>query len=640
MLTFMRDKFKHLKWALWAVVLAMAGWHFAIGLGDSGMSGNGDTVAMVGDSPIERLEYERALKNVDDQYRRLLGEGYSPELVAQLGLRRQVLDQLIERKIALREAERLGLEATEDEVRERAIEFFTGPDGRFVGVDQMERYLRRLGYASRRAFERDVADDIVYQKLRDALASGSVVSDEAVRQAYLENRDTLTADYVVFDPEDYMPDKEPTTAELKRWYNEHRDDYQFTRRRARVAAFPFASFAGEVALDEPALEDYYESQQRFNRFAETRRARHILIRSQGEDDAARAKATELAQAARSGQDFAELARKSSEDQATAVKGGDLGFFGRGQMVPEFEEAVFALEPGGIAGPVKSSFGYHVIKLEEVKPPVGFEEARPELEAELSQREARKLAREAAGRLIEAASQDGLAQAAAAAGVETSLTEPFAETDEEVGVALLEPTRAPAFVRTLFSLEQPGELSRVPFDAGQAFLVLALEEESAPQQLSFEEVRDQVAQDARAARAAEAQERAVTALYKELLGGASFKEAAEASGIEVKTSPALRRGGSLPGLVGSDAVVAQAFERKQGDIVGPEAAGDRKLLLHVASKFEFDEEVYATEKAAVRERLESERGQTLWSSMIRSLRQKLQSEGRLRLLQPELIEERA
>lgn len=646
MLTFMREKFKSLSWMLWAVVLSLVAWHFGVGFGGGygGGGAEGGAVAVVDGSEIGGREYARAVDNLERRLRSIYGASYTPEVAKQFGVRQTALDQLIERRIALREADRLGLKATPDEIRERLIETFTAADGTFPGAARVDRSITRAGH-SRTSFEQLLADDIMYERLRLSLGAVAVVPDERLRETYIEENNTLETDYVVFDPADHKPEAEPSKRDVKRWFDAHREDYTHTQRQARYVSLPLSAYEADVELDEAKLSEYFDSQSQFKRFDEKRRARHILLRTgqaaggEGEDedeDATRQKAESIAAEARAGKDFAALAQQHSQDTSNASQGGDLGFFPAGRMVPEFDEAVFAAAPQEIVGPIKTSFGYHVIQLLEVQPAKTFDEARAEIETELRQQETRKLARQAASDLIAQSKTLGLAEAAKAPGLGSELTPVVGETATELGIDALKAARVPAFVKLLFRLEKPGDVHASPFDADDALVVFALEQESEPTRHKLDAVRDRVVADIQADRAGEALQEAIDKFGAELLAGKTFAEAASAISLEARSSPRTRPNGTLPGVPRSNELVAKAFEQAEGDTIGPEAVGDLKVMLLVKKKFSFDEAVYDDAKPALKARLEGQLGGELWTSLIRSIRTQLTDTGRLRILRPDLL----
>jgi parvulin-like peptidyl-prolyl isomerase len=164
-----------------------------------------------------------------------------------------------------------------------------------------------------------------------------------------------------------------------------------------LANMTFEELGKNVKLDEADVRKYYEAHK--SEFEQVH-ARHILIRMQGSQVAVKpgqkdlteaealAKAQDLRKRIQAGEDFAQLARQESDDTGSGAKGGDLGFFHRGQMVPSFEQAAFALQPGELSEPVKSPFGYHVIKV-EAKESKSFEEERPDLERRMRPEQAQK-----------------------------------------------------------------------------------------------------------------------------------------------------------------------------------------------------------------------------------------------------------
>jgi len=292
------------------------------------------------------------------------GVTFTRELADQGGLRAQVMNGLVDRELVLREAARHGVVVSDDEL-DRAVKSMTGfrTDGRF----DVELYRRAVtnAYGSPAKFEERVRKDLAYLKMLALLRETAKISDDEVREAWLAENDRVGLELVRF----------PLSAA--------RNEVAVSDAEARVFA----------AANAPRIEKFWQDNPSRYRKEKRVRARHILVKvpenaPAAADDAARKKLEGLIARLEKGEDFATLAKASSEDPGSKDRGGDLGFFGKGLMAKPFEDAAFALSPGRISGPVRTAFGWHVLKVEEVQEAetIPLEKVRTDIARELLQQE--------------------------------------------------------------------------------------------------------------------------------------------------------------------------------------------------------------------------------------------------------------
>jgi peptidyl-prolyl cis-trans isomerase D len=274
------------------------------------------------------------------------------------------------------------------------------------GTLDMERYRQLLSSQgmSPEMFEAQVRADLASRQVMAGVGTSSFVSPtlaDVTLNAFYEQRQVQVAR---FAPSDYVAQIKPTEAELEAYYKAHADMFQSAERAdVEYVVLDLASVQKGIVVPEAELKSYYEQNMARLANLEERRASHILINADkaapaAERDKARAKAQELLAAVQQSPDkFAELARKNSQDTGSAAKGGDLDFFARGAMVKPFEEAVYVLKKGEISGVVETEFGFHIIRLTDIKQPKqqSFEEMRPSLEADVRRQLAQRKFAEAA-----------------------------------------------------------------------------------------------------------------------------------------------------------------------------------------------------------------------------------------------------
>ena len=345
----------------------------SFGPGSRGCGAGGGSVetwaAKVNGEAVSPGEYEQ-------QYAQLarLYQGVDPTGALQLRLRQMAMDQVVQRELVEQESGRHGIVVSDDEVS-AAIKAIPGfqTNGQF----DLDLYKRSVSnaYGSPGKFETRMRRDLAYQKMMELLRATAKVTEDEVKDAWMAENDRADLEFARFPLAAARAEVRPSEAQTK--------DF-LAREGARIEQF------------------YKDNPARFDRKKRVH-ARHILVRADekapaAQQDEARKKIEALAERIKKGEDFAKVAKEASEDPGSKAQGGDLGFFGQGVMAKEFESAAFALQPGQVSAPVKTPFGWHLVKVEEVQQPevITLEKARPEIAKELLADDlAKKLATEKA-----------------------------------------------------------------------------------------------------------------------------------------------------------------------------------------------------------------------------------------------------
>jgi peptidyl-prolyl cis-trans isomerase D len=366
------------------------------------------------------------------------------------------------------------------------------------------------------------------------------------------------------------------------------------------------------------------------------RARHILVKvdDQRPDAAARQRVEEAKRRLEGGADFAAVSNELSDDPASKANGGDLGYFGQGQMVPEFEAAAFGAQPGKLVGPVKTSFGYHLLEVTDKK--AGgtrpFEEAKEQIRARLASERTQELAESRAKELADKLSKDKPRDAAAVrAAVQGMPGATFGETGK-VGAQDPIPNLGfnPAVNTAAFSLKK-GEVSQ-PVRVPQGWAVVYLKEIHTPRVPELKEVEDRV----RAAAGRDKQQRLAVqrleAVRREMAQGKTLEQAAAELGVEVKTTEEFGGQGTIPGLGFNPELTKAALASKVGQVGGPVADAQGALLFQVTERKGWDPKQYATNKDQTRQTLLQQRLTNLQSALVAERRRELGVEYDRQLLQ--------
>jgi len=329
-------------------------------------------VATVGDTAIEPLEVQRAERNLVQAYRNAYKDQLTPEVRKSLNLRQQALEGLIDRAVLAEQASELGIRIGDNELRDVIL---GNPNFQRDGRFDKDLYVRALRYSrlTPAEYEESRRGDLAIQRLEQLVEDGVMVGANEVRDAVIAQLETRTFRFVKLPTSEFeagvdVDDEEALVATYEKLQSKYTRPEMV---RAAMLVFAPEDFADQVEVTDEEIAAFYEENKegRFTHPHEVS-ARHILIKvDAGADEetkaAARARITEIQEKLAAGEDFAALATEFSEDTGSAAKGGELGFFSKGRMVPEFEEAAFRLEPGGTSDVVESPFGFHLIRVDEV-----------------------------------------------------------------------------------------------------------------------------------------------------------------------------------------------------------------------------------------------------------------------------------
>jgi peptidyl-prolyl cis-trans isomerase D len=625
MLKAMRDNLKSLAWVLWAVIAVFILLVFVdFGTVSPGTSGAG-VAATMGDYEVTWQELRQRHDNLVQQARAVYGEQFS-QLEPQLQLQRQALEQVLNGKILVSEAERLGLRVSDEEVRESILELplFQDESGRFAGQQVYEDYTRRQ-FGGPTAFENLLREDLLRNKLFDVMEKSVHVTDQEVEQAYREDVERAAIRYLLLPASRFADEVQADAAALESHYQENRDRYALPEQRViDYLLVDRGVLRTRMDIPQDELRAYYDANQDEFRREEEVQARHILLRT-GEErtvEEARAELEALERRIEGGEDFAAIAREVSEDPGSGAQGGDLGYFGRGRMVPEFEEAAFAAETGELVGPVVSSFGVHLLEVTDRRPEgtTSFEEARESIRNRLASDRLEERAAERARELLAELEDvpegelrqrmEALAEGDDVVRFETSA--PFGANAMVPGLG-----RSPELDAMLATMDE-GDLGDGVATTPRGPAVVRLAERREPRVPELSEVEDQVRREVET----ELRQERAAARLEEIRRGigasdvaAGLSAAAAELGVELVDAPELGGTGTVQGLGFVPAVNEAALGAEQGDLVGPVETPQGPVLFEVTEREGFDAEELASQSEEIRGRLVQERFDRLLSSLI-------------------------
>ena len=626
-LKYLRDNLKSLTWILWMVVavfilLVFFEWG---GVNDRQSMGI-EVAATVGDEKITYSEFQQQYRGLEDRYRQTFGAQFDNEMAKQFNLPVQALDQLINQRILLMEAKKIGLRATDKEVREAILEHpaFQDDSGGFIGSERYQEILR-LNRLNASDFEDDVRKDVLRTKLNSILAQTAYISDTELENKYREEAERAQIQFIQL-PASELTSDDATSAEIEAYFVEHQPEYELPEQRvADYLMVDTAQLRREIEIPEEELTAYYDSHQEDYVREEQVRARHILLRVTPDRPAEEAERAlqDIRRRIEGGEDFAALAKEFSDDESNSGRGGNLGFFGRGRMVKAFEDAAFNASVGELVGPVKTDFGYHLIDVQDHREggQQPFEQVRGAVRSRLLGERVQEIAEAKVQDLAQRIETEQLSSAeqlealAVEEGLEWKTTEPFGRSDNITGVG-----RAPDFTTAAFELEI--EATSGPIKLPRGWAILRLMEVQPPRLPELEEVESEVKQ------AVEQEKRKLAAVQRleemraAVEAGGSFEEQAAELGLELQESGEFGRFGSITGLGANRDVIDAALELDAGLMGGPFESDLGAVLFTVTERQAFDPVEYAKNKETTRSGQESERLSQLVASLIEQRRRDL------------------
>lgn len=620
MLNVMRDNLRHLKWVLLIVAASMLLYLGAFLDPRTRRGASADWAAKVDGETISPDEFLRMARQQDDYYKRLLGQQYEA-IKKNIKVGSLAIEALVDRRIMLAEAKAMGLEATKEELSREIVTSpnFKDASGQFVGKERYTEYIEQSVDGGVAAFERQLADQIVTKKWLDVMTASATVSDEEIEKAWRDRNVRAAYDYVFVPVSAVTFDAKVGPAEVAAWYAAHKDDYRRSEsRNVKILVIDRSALLGKVKVADGEVRADYDAHQSDYQHPEQRHARHILFKlPAGGGDADKRSVHDLAASvlarAQKGEDFAALARTMSADPGSAAKGGDLGWFGRGQMVKPFDDAVFATPPGQFAPVVETPYGFHVIQVLEERPAgaVPFDEVkdgiRKRLELQRAQDAAVAESRRIRGEIKAASDLD-----AVAAKEHLQVDSRIISSEDRAGD--LGPS--PEFWSAVASL--PAGQVTDPVGLARGLAIVGCTAVLPPAVPPLAEVAERVKTDVLNAKGRDA----ALAAARRAAAAASLEAGAKALKLEAKKSGDVSPGTPVPGAGASPDLDRVLFDPQtavgaKGAVTVPGGAVAYVVTRHDA----FDPGKFAAEKPALRQQLVAQRREEMTQGIVEALRQK-------------------
>ncbi len=631
-----RDKAVRLLLGAILLVVALSMLMYLVPNYNTGAITSDTVVAEVGHDAITELDVQRAIQGAM-RGRQIPAEilpTYVPQIVKQL---------ITERALAY-EAERLGIQVTNQELSDFIARTIPNlyPDGKFVGKAAYAAMLAQQNLTMEQ-FEADMRRQMLDDRLRSIALEGIVVSPADIEQAFRDKNEQLQVQYVKLTSDKYKKEAEPSLEEMQAYFKANAARYTVPESKNLVVLLADQAKLEQTLnpTDEELHRLYTQNMDSF-RVPEQVKIRHILLMTQGKpasDDAKiKAQAEDLLKQVRAGANFAELAKKYSEDPGSKDKGGEYTIQHNGQMVKEFEDAAFRLKPGE-SDLIKTSYGYHVVQVMQhdqahVKT---FEEAKADLLSQWRKQKVADVMQKIEDQVQQAFQKDPLHpdKVAADFNMEVIRADNLQPGKPVPGVG-----SNPDFEQSISGLKV-GEVSQPVALAGDKVVVAELTGIVPSRPETFDEVKDQVKETMTTSRVqAKVQQHAQELMDKAKAMGGDLEKAAKAMGLEVKTSADFTRSGSITAEkpaageapLGSAAYLLEGFSKPDGTLLGPVALPDGTVVAKVVAHIAPDMSKLPGERAQLRDDIKRQRANDRATLFDQGLEDQLTREGKIKVHQ--------
>ena len=587
--------------------------------------GSADAVATVAGHDITSTELSRQLSQIERNSQPI------PKSMRPLYVK-DLLDRMINQRMLEYEALRLGLRVTDQENAEQIKMIlptaFSG--GSVASLEGYAAEVQQRTGMSVPEFEEALRSSLLQAKIRRLVTDGVSASPEEIAEEFKQKNEKAKLEYVLIKPAELAAKVDVNDAALAGFFEKNKARYQVPERRSfQYALLDVAALRQSMHPSDAALEAYYKQNLEQYRVQNRVHVEHILLKTTGKTDAEvaeiRKKAEDVLAKARKGANFEELAKQYSEDDTSKVKGGDLGWIIKGQTVPEFEQAAFALKPGEISGLVKSMFGFHIIKMverEEARTR-SFEEVKgtivPILAAQMAEEKASTLSDQMAT-AVRQSSRAPLEDIARQFNLQLGSVPPVAAADP------LGPLGVANEVRDFLFSAQKGEDS-TPIRLDRGTVIVRVTDIQPAHQAVLAEVRPKVEADFRAEQSTTLARQRAEELAKRAQGGEALAAAAKALGFETQNGDFLARGDTLAGLTPMRKLNG-AFTLPIGQASTAVSLGTDWIVFRVVERQEPKPEELAQQQEQIRRQIVQTKQQLAFEAFQESLRQRLEKEGKL------------
>ena len=512
-------------------------------------------LAEVNGEPISQAEFADRYQRTVDRYRDMMKGAMTPEMLKSLNIKGSLIEDLIQKRLALQEARRLGLTASDDELANMIAQV---PQFQVQGRFNKERYIQvlRANRLTPEKFEEDEREQLTIQRLYSVILDSIQVTDAELRDRYRFEQEKINLQFIRLPSSGFASEVKLTDDEIKKFYDRRKESLKEPLKvQVEYLSYPFAKFVAAAQVSEKEIQDYYQA-NRETRFRNAKQAKVRLISvpfPPGADakqkDETMARAKRLLADAKGGKDFAQLAAQVPNNP-TAAKGGDIGWVTKGQLPATLDSAVFGLSKGGISDIIEGPAGLQFVKVEDIKEEKtqSLAEATAEITQLLKMEKAKRDAAAAADRDREKAlSGTDFAKLAQDGGIGLTVTRPFAN-----GEMLPEIGQNQEFYKSAFALSAK-DVSPV-IEGTNSYFLMRLKERKEPAIPPLEAVKPMIEKELTESKAAELARQKANSVLDQLKKEKDINKVAESNGLKVeetgwflRNAPQLPKIGELPEL---------------------------------------------------------------------------------------------
>jgi len=566
-----------IKSILWLIIFAFVGTIFySWGMGGASTSGGG-VIASVNGEKIYQGEYERTFNNIIDFYRQQFRNQFSNEMIKKLDLKNQALDALIHKKILLLEAKKQKIKVSNEEVISHIKNLPAFQNNNKFNESAYTNFIRSKRLTPGE-FEEGQRETLLLDKMEKIFQTHSKASKSEILAEFKDQNDKVKLEYIRFTSDHFNSDQKVTDQALKDYFQSNKSKFEIPPQiRIEYVKVEPKKYELQIEPRDEDIEDYYQTKIADFRVKKKYQASHILThikpseiegdtteedKQKQAEEKSKLKSNQLLEKINKGADFGEVAKKYSDDPASGANGGSLGEFAKGTMVSAFEKALEILKPGQISKPVLTTFGYHIIKLdnvenERIKP---LAEVKDKIIQSLKEIKARQRVKRIIKRLHQEAQQDeSLSKAAETYQLKVVTTDYFSRENHmlpEIGVQ-------PEFFNTAFSLEK-NKISK-PIITSEVCFVLKVIEEKPAYIPELSEVKEKVEESLGESNNEKATLKKFEELKQILAREKDLeKTIKENDDLTIRNTPFFSKAESIPGIGNIEQIKEKSFSMKVGD----------------------------------------------------------------------------
>src|SRR5271166_2283018 len=599
-------------------------------------------LAKVGDQEITVQQVSQQARLIgQQQFKGNVPDALMPYLMG------RAAQNVITEKAIVYQADKMGLGVTDDEVRDYLHQGEFGkalfPNGNFIGENAYEQLIETNFHLGVQQFEQEIKAEIAQRKLLAAIGSAITVSDKDIRGELMKQDTKVKFEYALLSLDDIKKGIKPTDTELKAFYDANKQQYVNSipeKIKAKYILIDTSKLEQQLSLTPQELNQYYRQHQDEFRIPETVTVRHILIKTPTPDadgkvdqkavDAARAKAEDIQKQLKAGANFADLAKKYSDDPSTAKDGGLLPPITRGRTVPEFEQAAFNTPVGQTTAIIRTSYGFHIIHVESkqdarLKP---LDEVKAEIEPILKKQKVQAQAQSVASTIQTLARTAGMEKAAQERNLNLMTTDFISQGDQVPGIG-----NSPELMNALLGAKKNDPPATATTPAG--YVVYQVMDIQPPQTPTFEQVKDKIELQFKDQRSQQLLGQKTQELADRAHSEHDLDKAAKEAGATVKTSDLVGRTAQIPELGAMTGPIGQVFSMKTGEISGAIQAGPNGVVVKVLEVQEPTDAQIKQDWDKQKDTLVEQKREEFENLYVENLRTTLEKDGKIKINKKEM-----